>query len=75
MRYQREAASSRFSFLYYGYRSETEAGRTTRDIFPFVTWDTGPAEKDISFLWRFFHYERKGERRGGHLFFIPWGDA
>jgi len=65
--------SSRFSFLYYGYRQETRGERTSRDIFPFITWDTAPEESRFSFLWRLFRYERRGERRGGHILFIPWG--
>ena len=73
--YERDPRRTRFSFLYYGYRTESEAGRTSRDIFPFLTWDTGPSEKHVSFLWRFLDYERKGERVGGHVLFIPWGDV
>lgn len=75
VRYERDPERSRFSLLYYGYRRETRGERTTRDIFPFITWDTAPGSKDISFLWRLFHYERKGERVGGHVLFFPWGDA
>lgn len=66
---------SRFSLLYYAYRSETRGDRTTRDLFPFVTWDSGPGETEVSFLWRLFHYQRRGGRRGGHVFFVPWGNA
>ena len=75
VRYERDPERSRFSLLYYGYRRETRGTRTTRDIFPFVTWDTAPGSKDISFLWRLFHYERNGERVGGHVLFFPWGDV
>jgi hypothetical protein len=35
----------------------------------------GAEEKHVSFLWHLLDYERKGERRGGHVLFIPWGDA
>ena len=72
-----ETTPSRSSFrlLYYLYRSETEAGRTQRDIFPFVTWDTGPDEVKVSFLWRLFRYERRGDRSGGNILFVPWGDV
>ncbi|HEX6882511.1 MAG TPA: hypothetical protein VF530_03960 [Planctomycetota bacterium] len=73
VRYARDAEARRFSLLYYGYRSETRAGRTRRDLFPFVTWDSGPDETSWSFLWRVLRYERKGERRGGHVLFVPWG--
>ena len=59
--------------MYFGYRSETNNGLTSRDIFPFITWDTGPDEINVSFLWRLLHYQRKGDRRGGHILFIPFG--
>ncbi len=72
---KRDAERSRTSFLYYGYKSETEGDRTSRDIFPFITWDTAPDEKTVSFLWRLFRYERKGDARGGYVFFVPWGDV
>jgi hypothetical protein len=75
VRYARNPGRERLRLLYYGYRSETKDGRTSRDIFPFVTLDTGPSETRVTFLWRLFRYERQGERRGGHFFFIPWGDA
>lgn len=65
---------SRLSVLGYGYRSERKGDSTRRDIFPFVTWDTAPRSKHVSFLWRLFDYRRQGDRRGGHLLFIPWGD-
>lgn len=75
VRYAREPGRSRFSLFYYAYRRETRGERTTRDIFPFLTWDTAPGAKEVSFLWRLFRYERNGERRGGHVLFFPWGDA
>ena len=66
--------ASRFNFLFYGYRSETEGARTTRDIFPFITWDSDEEETEISFLWRLFRYRSKGEESSGHFLFIPWGE-
>ena len=75
VQYESEENESKFSLLYFGYRSETKGARTSRDIFPFITWDTGPGEMNVSFLWRLFRYEREGEKRGGHLFFIPWGST
>ncbi len=65
----------KFSLGYYLYRSETKGTSKTRDIFPFITWDTAPQKSRFSFLWRVFRYERDAERRGGHVFFVPWGDA
>jgi hypothetical protein len=73
--YDRDAERRRFHFLWYGYRSETRGERTTRDIFPFITWDSGPRSLEWSFLWRLLHYERKGTRRGGHVLFVPIGDV
>jgi hypothetical protein len=74
-RYSRAPDRSRFSFLYYGYRSETVDGATSRDIFPFISWDTEANATRFSFLWRVLRYERDGARRGGHVLFVPWGDA
>lgn len=71
---RKDCDSSSFNFLFYGYRSKTEGTRTTRDIFPFVTWDSDLEETEVSFLWRLFRYRRKGDQRGGHILFIPWGD-
>ena len=68
-----EPGSSKFSLLYYLYRSETRAGHTRRDIFPFITADTSAEHTKFTFLWRLLHYERHGDRRGGHILFIPWG--
>lgn len=73
--YDRDVERSRFHFLWYGYRRETRGDRTTRDIFPFITWDSGPGELEWSFLWRLVHYERRGARRGGHVLFLPIGDV
>jgi hypothetical protein len=58
----------------YAYRWERKGDRTERDIFPFVTYDTAPDSSRFSFLWRFFEYRREGERRGGHVLFVPWGE-
>ena len=77
LHHKSDEKKERTAFLYYGYRSETEGDRTSRDIFPFITWDTAKdgEERTVSFLWRLFRYERRGDTRGGHLLFIPWGEA
>ncbi len=75
VRSRRDAHSAEFSFLYYGYRSVTKGDTTRRDIFPFITWDSGPGQREVSFFWRLLRYRRDGERTGGHVLFIPWGDA
>lgn len=72
---RRAAEGSRFSFLYYGYRSVTKGDTTRRDIFPFITWDSSPHSSEVSFLWRLFRYRREGARSGGHVLFVPWGDS
>jgi hypothetical protein len=64
-----------FSVLGYGYRRERKGETISRDIFPFVTWDTAPQSKHVSFLWHLFDYDRQGDRRSGHVLFIPWGKA
>lgn len=67
--------SSKFNVLFYAYRSETSGDQTRRDIFPFITWDSSPRTTEVSFLWRLFRYRSEGERSGGHILFVPWGDA
>ena len=66
---------SHFSVLGYAYRSVRTGDSTQRDIFPFITCDDAPDKKRVSFLWRLFEYERQGDQVGGHVLFIPWGDA
>ena len=75
LRYQSFQDESEFSLLYYLYRQKTRGTETTRDFFPFCSWDTGENRSGFSFLWRLFRYERVGDRVGGHIFFIPWGDS
>jgi hypothetical protein len=66
-------AKSEGDFLYL-YSYEETPTSTKRDIFPGIGWDTGKDESGFSFLWRVFEtHERKG-KKGGHIFFIPWGD-
>ncbi len=56
------------------YRSVTRGEHTTRDIFPFMTWDKSRDETRFSFLGRVFDWRRKGRRSGGHVLFVPFGD-
>ena len=74
MRYQTFQDQSEFSLLYYLYRQKRTSTETRRDIFPFVTWDSGEKRSGFSFLWRLLNYERKGDKVGGHFLFIPWGE-
>jgi hypothetical protein len=64
-----------FSVLWKGYRRTTRGELTTRDVFPFVTYDTDRDLRRFTFLWRLFHYERRGDKIGGHVLFVPWGDV
>lgn len=47
---------------------------TTLDVFPGITWDSKPGEKEVfSFLWRFVRYEWHREKGTQfYLFFIPF---
>ncbi len=58
------------------YRQVERGSRVTRDLFPFITWDTDvdADASEVSFLWRVWRRERRGERSGGHFLFVPWGD-
>ena len=77
--YETDGTDSSFDLLWYLYRQHTTDGVTRRDLFPFVTWDSGTSRStgedrtEFSFLWRLLHYERRGDRRGGHFLFFPWG--
>ena len=73
--YEAEGDNSEFSLLYYLYRQKTAGTETERDIFPFITWDSGEKKSGFSFFWRLFDYERNGDKVGGHVLFIPWGET
>lgn len=72
--YEREDEESEFRLLYYLYRQRNRPERTEVDLFPFVSWSTGEQAGGFSFFWRLFNYQRRGEKSGGHILFIPWGD-
>ena len=73
LRSESDKDSSRFRLAYALYKRETEGERTTRDLFPFVTWDSAPEETSVSFLWRVFRYRNDHGDRSGHFLFVPWG--
>ena len=73
--YESEGENSEFDLFYYLYRQKTVGTETHRDIFPFITWDSGEERSGFSFLWRFLDWERKDGKVGGHVFFIPWGET
>jgi hypothetical protein len=64
-----------FSVLWRAYHKVKHGAEVQRDMFPFITYDTSPTTSRFSFLWHFFDLRRDGERHGGHVLFIPWGDA
>ncbi len=59
----------RTSLLKYLYRCDEENGNKRRDIFPFITVDSGE-DSGFSFLGKFLNI-RSGY---GNIFFIPYGD-
>jgi hypothetical protein len=61
--------------LWRAYHKVKHGAEVQRDMFPFITYDTSPTTSRFSFLWHFFDLRRDGERHGGHVLFIPWGDA
>jgi hypothetical protein len=63
--------TSKVNFLLYSHEKSPEI--TRRDIFPFMTWDSGKNESGFSFLWRVFETHKRNGKKGGHIFFIPWG--
>jgi hypothetical protein len=65
----------RFSVLGYGYRSVRTGESTRRDIFPFITCDDAPGKRSVSFLGRLLSWRKDGDRVGGTVLFVPWGDA
>jgi hypothetical protein len=58
---------------FYLYSHEKMGETTRRDIFPCIKWDSGEKESRFSFLWNFFEKHEVDGKKGGHVFFIPWG--
>jgi hypothetical protein len=71
--YRKTKTGSHFSILKYLFRREREGDKITRDMFPGISYDSSPEASRFSFLWRVFNVERHGDRRNGHILFIPWG--
>jgi hypothetical protein len=74
VRHEWDVEYARTSVLKYLYRRERRGEEIARDIFPFVSWDSAPEGGKVSLLWRLLSVEREGDKRGGHILFIPWGD-
>ncbi len=64
--------AGRCSVLKYLYRYIRKDKKVTRDIFPFIGYDTTPKTTKFSFLWRFFNIETDENSTKGHFLFIPW---
>lgn len=58
---------------FYLYSVEKKPNSVKRDIFPGITWDSGENESGFSFLWRVFEKHDRNGKKGGHIFFIPYG--
>lgn len=67
----KDEEKSKVNFLLYSHEKTEKSVR--RDIFPFITWDSGENESGFSFLWRVFETHNRNGKKGGHIFFIPYG--
>ena len=67
----KDEEKSKVNFLLYSHEKTEKSVR--RDIFPFITWDSGENESGFSFLWRVFETHNRDGKKGGHIFFIPYG--
>jgi hypothetical protein len=74
MKGQRNDERSHFSVLKMLYRRDREGDAISRDIFPFVAWDTAPDSGRFTFLWRVINIRKTEEGAKGHLLFIPFGE-
>ncbi len=63
MQSQEEKNIIKTSVLRYLYKKVKIDNRVTRDIFPFIKYDTAPKETKVSFLWRVFNYEHNKNKR------------
>ena len=60
------------SVLWYLWRKEREDDRVSVDVFPSITYDRrGDEFKRVTFLWRFFRYERAPDGVRLDLLFVP----
>ncbi len=56
------------------YRERSRDGLTEYSIFPFISRLEGPGRSRWSFCAGMFRHETDGNRSGGAVFFIPYGD-
>jgi len=69
---KRVGDKSRTTVLKYLYRREQEGENVRRDIFPFISVDSGE-NGGHSFLGKLWNFRKGKEGRYGHFLFIPWG--
>ena len=69
---KRVGDKSRASVLKYLYRREQDGENIRRDIFPFISVDSGE-NGGHSFLGKFWNFRKGKESRYGNFLFIPWG--
>ena len=60
--------------LQFLYRYNREGEREEKLIFPFISIQKDKNFERVSFLWRLFETHRKDGKKGGYIFFIPYGD-
>ena len=60
--------------LHFLYRHNKKDEQAESIIFPFITKRTNKNYQSFSFLWRLFEYHQNNDKKGGYLFFIPWGN-
>jgi hypothetical protein len=61
-------------FLHFLYRHNQKDDQSETIIFPFITKKTNKDYSSYSFLWRLFEYHQNKDKKGGFIFFIPWGN-
>jgi len=72
MHYEEEPGRDHFDILWHFYRRNTRGESVSRDIFPFIQYDTNPEKSTFSFMWRLLRYENNNGKHSGHFLFIPW---
>ena len=66
-----EKESTHILHLLYRYRKEGK--RSEMICFPFISSVRDGEDSSTSFLWRLFSLSKKNGKRGGYIFFIPFG--
>ena len=60
--------------LQFLYRYTRAGEREEKLIFPFISIQKNKDSERFSFLWRLFETHSKNGKKGGYIFFIPWGE-